>query len=165
MFQFTEEEKDEIKDLTYQLEEYRRFKLASEKIGKIAGQGRIAYSRESFFGVKAVFFPPKNINAFDLKKFFQLVLAEIPLMEKLEEEIVREVVTLEEKINELQDTILHRIETSFSELTAKAQDKVDIIISFLAMLEMIKQRIVEVEQKDLFKEIKLKTRSAIRGEI
>ncbi len=155
MLKFSDEEEEEIKDLTYQLEEYKKFKKASLLIGEMAERGLISYARESFSGVKTVFYPPENINRFDLKKYFQLVISEIPQLEKLKEEVVEEVVTLEERIVELENSLRSKAETSFSTLIAKASTKVDAIISFLAMLEMIKQRIIKVEQKDLFEEIKL----------
>lgn len=160
LLKFSEEEEEEIKDLTKQLEEYKKFKEASARVGKLAGAGRICYSREGFSGVRSFFYPPENINVFDLKKYFQAVLSEIPLIEKLEEEIVREVVTLEQKINDLQNMLREKVEASFSELTENAADKVDIIISFLAMLEMIKQRIIDAEQGELFQEIRLSVKKS-----
>lgn len=156
---FTEEEEVEIKDLAKQLEEYKKFKEASLKIGKLAETGRLIYSREGYWGIKSVFYPPENINIFDLKKYFQEILANIPIVEKLEEEYVSEVITLEERINDLQNSLRQRAESSFSDITSNAKDKIEVIISFLAMLEMVKQRIVDVEQGELFKEIKLKIKT------
>lgn len=156
----TEEEETEIMDLEKQLAEYKKFKEASAKLGQIAQRRRTAYAREGFSGIRATFFPPEGLNAFDLKKYFQLILDEIPLIEKLSEEIVGEVITLEEKITDLQNALRGRIETSFSEITAQAKDKIEVIISFLAMLEMVKQRIIDVEQGELFKEIKLRVKAA-----
>ena len=160
MLKFTDEEEEEIEDLARQLEEYKKFKIISQKIGAIAGLGKISYSRESWSGVKSIFYPPENFNIFDFKKYFQLVLAEIPLIEKLEQEVVNEVVTLEEKINDLENFLRAKIESSFSELVGQAQNKIDVIISFLAVLEMIKQRIIRVEQKKIFSEIRLSLRKA-----
>jgi len=161
LLEFTEEEEEEIKDLAKQLEEYKKFKEASIVLGKIAEGGKISYSRNGFVGVQALFYPPEDINVYDFRKYFQFVLQEIPIIEKLEEEIVREVVTLEEKIDDLQNTLRQRVETSFSELTASATDKIDVILSFLAMLEMVKQRIIDVEQGELFEEIKLSIKSTV----
>jgi len=159
MLEFTQEEEEEIKDLTLQLAEYKKFKEVSLVLGKMAEAGKICYSRDGFSGIKSIFYPPEDVNVFDLKKYFQAVLIEIPIIEKLEEEIVREVMTLEEKINDLQNVLRQRIETSFADLTANAKDKIDVILSFLAMLEMVKQRIIDVDQGELFKEIKMKVKT------
>ncbi|MFZ2193135.1 MAG: segregation/condensation protein A [Candidatus Moraniibacteriota bacterium] len=159
VIKFSDDEEEEIRDLSRQLEEYKKFKEISIRIGKLASVGHICYSRPSFFGIKSVFYPPENINAMDLKKYFQKVLVEIPSAEKLQEEIVTEVVTLEERISDLEITLRNKIETCFSEVINKAKDKIDVIISFLAMLEMVKQRMIHVEQAELFQEIKLSMRS------
>jgi segregation and condensation protein A len=158
LLEFTDEEEQEITDLTRQLEEYQKFKIASQKLGKLADLGRLCYSREGYIGVQPVFYPPENINVFDLKKYFQLVLNEIPIIEKLEKEIVNEVITLEEKINDMKKMIAEKIEISFAEIAAKAKEKVEVIISFLALLEMVKQRIIEVDQRELFQDIRLKNK-------
>ena len=153
---FSEEEEEEIKDLTYQLAEYKKFKEASLAVGKLAAAGRCCFSRESFATVEPIFYPPEDVNAYDLKKYFLGVLAEIPIIEKLQEEIVTEVVTLEERINDLEGMLREKVQSSFSSLVENAKDKVDVIISFLAMLEMVKQRLVQVDQGELFSEINLK---------
>ncbi|MFA7209483.1 MAG: segregation/condensation protein A [Parcubacteria group bacterium] len=159
LLQFTEEEEEEIKDLAKQLEEYKKFKEASIVLGKLAEAGRISYARPGYAGVQTIFYPPEDINVYDFRKYFQFVLAEIPVVEQLDEEVVREVITLEEKINDLQNTLRQRVEMSFSELTTGATDKIDVILSFLAMLEMVKQRIIDVEQGELFEEIRLKNKT------
>jgi segregation and condensation protein A len=156
MLKFTDEEEKEIVDLERQLEEFKKFKLASVKLGEVAQRRETCYARESFSGMKTFFFPPENINEFDLKKAFSAILSEIPIIEKLQEEVVSDVITLEQKIDELGVVLRERVEASFLEVVAKAKDTVEIIVSFLAMLEMVKQRIIQVEQSELFSDIKLK---------
>jgi segregation and condensation protein A len=157
--EFSDEEEKEIVDLEKQLAEFKKFKDVSISIGKLAQSKRIIFSREKFVSVKTFFYPPEDVNVFDFKKYFVKVLGEIPVFEKLEEEMVREVITLEERIGHLHDFIKGKIETSFSELVLNAEDKVDVIVSFLAMLEMVKQRIINVEQNKLFENIKLKMKN------
>jgi len=156
LLEFSDEEEEEIKDLTRQLEEYKKFKDIAKKIRLLASSRKACFSREGFLGIQSFFYPPKDINSFDLKKAFAKVLSEVPVVEKLEEEMVREVITLEDKIGHLQEMLKNKIETSFSEIAAGAKDKIEVVISFLAMLELVKQRLIQVEQSDLFSEIKLK---------
>ncbi len=160
VLELSQEEEEEIKDLEKQLSEYKKFKDISKSLAKKYNSPRKIFSRESFFGVQAVFYPPKGINIFDLKKGFDKILSEIPLIEKLEEELVKGVITLEEKINHLQKTLRERLEVSFSQITEGTTDKIEVIISFLAMLELIKQKIISVEQKELFQEIKMRAETA-----
>ncbi len=156
VLELSNEEEAEIKDLEQQLAEYKKFKDISHRIGKMFSSPRRSFSRESFLGTRIFFCPPPNVNLFDLKKAFQKILSEIPAFEKLEEEMVREVITLEEKIAHLQNMLREKIETNFSEIVGSAKDKIDVIVSFLAMLELVKQRIISVEQGNLFSEIKLR---------
>lgn len=159
MLEFSKEEEEEIQDLARQLAQFKKFKEASSKLGELAHSGRICYSRAGFLGVGAIFNPPENVNAYDLKNSFLRILSEIPVIEKLQEEIVNEVITLEEKISELEIKLRKKMETSFSELVAKAGSKIDVIISFLAMLEMVKQHLIEVEQGELFEDIKMRMKN------
>ena len=154
-----EEEEKEILDLEHQLEEYKKFKEISKALNVLMIDSNVCCSREDFSTCVPIFFQPEEINIFALEKSFEKILNEIPIIEKLEEEIVRNVITLEEKIEHLSNTLRERIESSFSEITKNAADKIDVIISFLAMLELVKQRIIHVEQGELFSEIKLKHNS------
>lgn len=159
LLEFTEEEEEDIKDLELQLAEYKKFKEIAEELEKIMHQGRNAYSRESFLGVREIFYPPENIDLDQLEKAFEKFLtASIP-EETLEEELVGEILTLEEKIGTLQDALKKRANMSFSQFVANASDKVEIVVSFLAMLELVKQQIIHVEQEELFAEIQLKHRA------
>ena len=153
--EITEEEEKEMVDLEEQLKEYRKFKEAAEKIGEIQKKGRISFSRDYLLGTASVFSPPKNVNMFDFKRVFLKIISEIVLPEKIPEESVREIITLEEKIEHLKDSLEKRVETSFRELSGSAKNKVEIIVAFLAMLEMVKQRLIEVEQSELFEEIRI----------
>lgn len=155
MIKMSQEEEEEILDLSRQLEEYKKFKEAAVKLGELANKRQVIYCRESYAGIDSIFYPPEGINAYDLKKYFVFVLDEIPVVEVLQEEVVNEVVTLEERINELEKSLRLRMKSSFSELVAGSTEKIEVIVSFLAMLEMVKQRIIEVEQSELFEDIKM----------
>jgi len=154
-FEITKEEEKEIGDLEQQLKEYQKFKLAAQTFDVRLKEKNFSFSRDYLLGVAATYSAPKNVNTFDLKKAFLKAIAEIVLPEKLSRESVREIITLEEKIEELGKTLEKRIEISFRELSSSAKDKVEIIVAFLAMLEMVKQRIIDVEQSELFEDIRI----------
>lgn len=156
LLNLSDEEEEEIKDLELQLAEYKKFKDISKEIGRLFHSPRLSYSREGYLGIQSFFYPPKDFNAFDLKKSFRKILEEIPVIEKLGEEMVKEIVTLEEKITHVQEMLKKKIELSFSELTNGSKDKTEVIISFLALLELVKQQVINVEQGGLFREIKFK---------
>ena len=151
----TPEEEGEIKDLEEQLREYRKYKEASAQLGRLFGV-KVMFSRDYLLGATAVFSPPKNVNIFDFKKRFLLIIDQIVLPEKIPEEAVRDIITLEEKIIELEESLKKKVELSFSQIQDKAKDKIEVIVSFLALLELVKQRLISVEQSKLFEEIKIR---------
>ncbi len=156
LLEFSPEEEEEIKDLEHQLAQYKKFKDAAKEIAALLQAPFHCFSRESFVGQGVVFYPPEKITSDDLLKAFAKVLGEIPVVEKLEQEMIKEVLTLEEKILHLQEKLREKVQTSFAELIANATDKVEVVVSFLAMLEMVKQKLIHVEQGELFSEIRLK---------
>lgn len=156
ILKFEDEEEEMMDDLESQLLAYKRFRGAAEQLGKMFLTSRGAYARESFLGSQTVFYPPRGLSASDLRSHFVNVLGEIPIFDVLPEKEIRAVITLEEKILSLQRVLSHRAESSFAELTGSAKDRVEVIVSFLAMLELVKQRFIFVEQDRFFSDIRIK---------
>ncbi len=152
--EITPDEEKEIKDLEEQLREYKKYKDAACIIGERFGKNPMR-SRKFLQNTTSVFAPPKNLNSYDLKKQFQNIVSQIILPEKISKEAVQDIVTLEEKINELQKSLSEKMEMSFSQIRDRARDRVGVIVSFLALLELVKQRIVSVEQNNLFEEMRI----------
>jgi len=152
----SDNEEEEIMDLEQQIIEYKKFKDISLKIKKLMKAEKYSVSRESFFELKPVFSPPSDIGTINLLNTYEEILSEIPIVEGIKEEKVKEVISLKKKIDSLREFLRGKVETSFGELVKESKDKVEVIVSFLAMLEMVKQRIVIVEQKEMFYDIKLK---------
>lgn len=153
------EEEEEIKELEDQLKMYKEFLDAAKKIEALIGKKKFMFARE--FNRKVIlnninlFSPPKNIKAGDLKMIFEDLLGRIMPAEKLDEETLERKISIDEKILEIQNMLLERIQVSFNKVLASAQNKTEIIISFLAMLELIKQRDITAEQNGLFEEIEI----------
>lgn len=150
------EEEEEIYDLEKQLEEYKKFKLITVEIEKIFNNKKQSFSRDNFVEVEPVFSPPEGIGPEELKNIFEDILGQIPVFEKLEEERVAKVISLKERIDSLKEILSKKVEVNFSEIVKKGGDRIEVIVSFLAVLEMVKRRIVVVEQGEIFYEIKLK---------
>ena len=97
-------------------------------------------------------------------KWFCVAPAEaIPQKESLPEESILKAVSLEDKMAELKERLEKFMQFSFSATGAGSQasggegkPKIEVIVSFLAMLELIKQGFMIFEQKKLFGNIDLK---------
>lgn len=153
---FSDEEEEAMEDLEYRLKAYRLFREASQTLGAMFLRSRGAWAREGYLGTQVVFYPPKDITAGALHDHFVDVLGDIPVFDILPEKEIASIITLEEKILSLQQSLSLRAESSFAEIVGEARDRVEVIVSFLAMLELIKQRFIHVEQEQYFSEIRIK---------
>jgi len=158
LLDLSNEEEEEIFDLEKQLEEYKKFKLIAIEVEKIFNDKKQSFSRDNFLEIEPQFAPPVGIGAQELAAIYEDILGQIPVLEKLEEERITRVISLKERIDSLREMLSTKVEMTFSEIIKKGGDKVEVIVSFLAVLEMVKRRIVVVEQGEMFYEIKLKKR-------
>lgn len=155
-FQVNPEEEESIHELEQRLAEYQRLKELAAELGRMAAGGPKSFSREAYAGRGPVFYPPKNFSVAMLEEAFRAVIAALPKIGKLAEEKIKKIISLEEKIKELQKLLQRRVERAFSELVAGAKEKVEIIVSFLAILELAKQKLIALEQKEAFGDIRIR---------
>ena len=80
--------------------------------------------------------------------------------EKLPEVRVRPLVTIEEMMDTLLSRVQRAMTLSFKEFSAGSAEKVEVIVSFLALLELVKQGAVEAAQHDAFTDIRITNTSA-----
>lgn len=81
---------------------------------------------------------------------------ELKEITKLPKEVMKEVVSISEKITHIQKLISEKLETSMTQLIKESKSRTEVIVTFLALLELIKQRILTVEQNALFEDILIK---------
>jgi len=157
LLELEKDEEEEIKDLEWQLAEYKKFAAAAEDLQNILAQKKNLHVRKPFVGLTVHYTPPVDLTAEDLRGAFRDVLTDIPVFDALEKKAIEDVITLEEKIVHVQNVVRERAETTFSEMTKKSGDRMDVVVSFLALLELVKQKIIFVQQKGLFGDIHLKS--------
>lgn len=151
-----EVEKEEYTDLANQLKIYREFLLASKKIQKIYNQKKYAFSRNKFpIAIKAKF--PENIKISPnvLKKYFESLVSILLTQIKLKQKTIKKVISLKEKIQQLMQKIKNFKEIKFNELIDKPL-KEEIVVTFLATLDLAKRKVIQIEQKYLFGDIIIK---------
>ena len=158
----SEEEEIDIKDLERRLKMYKFFKELSLKLRDLNKHGRHLFGREAYLGMQAVFFPPAGLNKETLAKTVEELLAAIPQKESLPEDSIKKAVSLEEKMDELKERLEKMINVNFSAIGGFAfggeekKDKIDVIVSFLALLELVRQGFAIFEQKSVFASIEMK---------
>ncbi len=142
-------ENDENRDeehLTQQLEEYKKFSDATVNIEHLWHRGRRSFMRTLPPRKRQVVFVPPAMTATSCAKIFRAVLAEIPSIDQLDQKRMRDIVAIEERIMKLARVLEVRGTVAFSEFVKTAEDRSDVIVSFLALLELVKQNAVIVQQ-------------------
>lgn len=159
--EISEEEEKDIEELKKQLREYKKFRLLAEKLKEMAENNTISWSREKYQEIKPIFYFSRNITLENLRNRLEELLKEIALLgEQLPQKEIKSRISLEEKIKEIQERLAEKIEITFASLTTNSKFRTEIILSFLALLESIKQQLVLAKQDKVFGEIRIaKTKS------
>jgi segregation and condensation protein A len=158
--QLTEEEEKSVEELEDRLKQYKRIKELSLHIKVRFGKRILFPSKEA--KAEVIFSPSPDITLGALVQAMKNVRATLPKKEKLPEVTVRKIRTLEETIKDLAGRVQSALKMSFREFSKHGtglskEEKVNVIVSFLAMLELVKQGIVEASQNELFDDIAMET--------
>jgi segregation and condensation protein A len=156
--ELSENEEEDIQELQQRLALYKRIRELSRYIKALATQSYYMYSREATLDLPQLFYPPETLSPADLARTMRKLIEALPShrREHIPEEVVQKIISLEEKISDLEKRIRSKIQESFSSYVGGAKEKVEIIVSFLAVLELVKQGLLMVEQESAFGDIHLK---------
>ncbi|MEK7219245.1 MAG: segregation/condensation protein A, partial [Patescibacteria group bacterium] len=103
-----------------------------------------------------IFLPDDKITSKNMMEFARGALGSMPKKIFLPEVEVRKVVSIEEMIDNLTERIKSSIKMSFKDFAGKAvtrEEKVFVIVGFLAMLELVRNGILHVIQENDFSDI------------
>lgn len=151
-----EEEEDPSK-LSAQLKMYQEFVRASVFINERFEAAQVAFARaKSNLPPAPKFSPPQAFAMADLPQAFASVLKRLEPFFALKEASMRRVISVQEKIKQLQNVIRERAQLTFSDMLGKDKRRVDVVVSFLALLELVKQHVVHVAQQTHFGDITIK---------
>ncbi|MFA5736761.1 MAG: segregation/condensation protein A [Candidatus Paceibacterota bacterium] len=152
----TEEEKETIENLENRLRHYQQIKDLSLHLKDYFGKN-IIFTRESSREPMIIFSPTAEIKSDNFLETIKKIITTFPLKEKLPETIVRKVVSLEEVISDLASRIQAAVKMSFNDFVQNKKEKVGVIVSFLGMLELVKQGIIDIKQEGHFSDIEMET--------
>jgi segregation and condensation protein A len=100
-----------------------------------------------------LFVPPRDLTLDALRGAAQAVLSNVPKPFVRDEVAVRAVVSLDEMIERLTERVQRAISMTFKEFTGSATNAHEVVIGFLAMLELVKRGFAHVSQNEHFDEI------------
>jgi len=156
--QLTPEEKESVSDLEDRLKRLQRVRELSQNIKERFGV-QIIFTPTGKRRETVVFSPTQEITQPNLLGAIKELLKNLPKIEILPEKIIKKVISLEEVISDLANRVSRTMRMSFNEFVKDKAGKVNVIVSFLGMLELVKQGAIEIEQKSHFADIAMETKS------
>ena len=173
--ELTSEEEGSIGDLEERLREYQKYKVLTLQIQKMFGH--FLFFADEPKNRLVVFAPSKELGVESLYRAMAELLQNLPKPRLLPQVIVEKVISLEEMISALAERVQKSFKMSFSSFikasnSAKASmdksadgkdfatskgDKINVIVSFLAMLELVKRGAMRVSQQNHFADIEMES--------
>jgi segregation and condensation protein A len=150
-----EEGEDPRWELIRQLVEYKKFKDAAAQLQQLEERQENVYRREA---PKPVFEqePAKpDVSIFDLINAVSAILKRVAEREGDQREIFEDKWSVSEKIEMLARVIASKPRVKFSELFEGATSRTEVVVTFLAMLELIRLKQIVCVQADPFAEIEI----------
>lgn len=151
----TNEEEGDIKNLEDRLKLYERYIRLSENIKKSFGTKNIFFAEERKHDT-LVFLPDEQITLESMMTFAHGALGKIPQKVFLQEVEVKTVISIEEMIDKLTERFKDSLKMNFKDFSGRSQtkeEKVNVIVGFLAMLELVRNGILNAVQENNFEDI------------
>jgi len=153
-----EPEEDPRAELIRRLLEYEKFKEIAESLRQREIAQQEVFKRpkpEIIETADANIETPTYFEAsiFDLINAFSQALKDVP--REVFYEVVKDEFTVEEKVHQILHLLLVNPSLRISELFVQAKHKIEIIVTFLAILELIRMKEIVAFQKELFQEIEI----------
>jgi segregation and condensation protein A len=147
------EEEDAADDLEGQLRIYKEYVEAARVIEAMLAARRFMYARDRLPNVEVGFAPPKRFTPDHLVGFMTKVIARLEPVVKTPKATVERLVSIHEKIRHIRTMLGGGGRLSFREVLTGSTSRADVVVSFLALLELVKQQSVTVSQEGQFDDI------------
>lgn len=150
-----QEEEDPRAELVRKLLEYEKYKEAAALLRQKEVNRQNVFTRAPIEMLASgasgeVYF---EASLFDLISAFSKALKDIP--KELFYEVIKDEWTVEEKIHDLLHFFLNKSVVCLSELFAMAKNKLELVVTFLAVLELIRLKEIIIAQKETFGEVQV----------
>ncbi|KPK97669.1 MAG: hypothetical protein AMJ95_07700 [Omnitrophica WOR_2 bacterium SM23_72] len=151
------EPEDPREELVRRLLEYERFKEIAESLRQRETDQKEVFKRPKTQIEKElpgqegeVYF---EASIFDLINAFTKALKDVP--KEVFYEVIKDEFTIEQKIHEILHLLLEKSVIQLSQLFEKSKSKMEVIVIFLAILELVRMKEIICRQRELFQDIEI----------
>lgn len=157
-------QEDPGRELANRLLEYRLFKAAAQKLECKEDKTALLYTRPGEFQWAGVEQGQEDLLEVSL---YDLLIAFKRIVEKESEvdihEVALEEITVKERFDYVLNTLARREKVPFVELIRSDPRKTAMVVTFLAILELIRAQLVSVKQQRAFGQIWIYLKTTARG--
>lgn len=152
-----DEELDPRAELVRRLLEYKRYKETAARLQRMSDEQSRVFHRKNFSHDPKIVEDSleedllREVTLFDLIAAFKFVVDRMP--RKHVHEINKLNVTIDEQIEYILHYLKEKDQTTFFQLVSSMREKVRIVVTFIALLELIRQRRMGVRQVDPYGEM------------
>lgn len=144
------EEEEEILDLENRLQLYKIYKKQGVKIYERWSKNFYLFTRPAWKDISIKFSPPNNFSLSRFPQFFKKALGAFEEEASLQEKKITKIVTLKQRIQELVRKLTKGKDYNLEELVSDKNKRIDLIITFLAVLYLVKENIIKIKQEKNF---------------
>jgi segregation and condensation protein A len=152
-----EPQEDPRAELVRRLLEYEKFKEIAENLRQRETTQSELFKRKNPQGGEAEAITPNEVyfeaSLFDLINAFSKALEEVP--KELFYEVIKDEFSVEDKVHQILHLLLVRSSITLIELFEQAKNKIEIVVVFLAILELIRLKEIVARQRGIFEEIEI----------
>lgn len=149
-------EEEDGPSLADQLKMYQQYISASKKLNILWSQNRISYGRVEPPVKATEFVLPLNARAEDLLKSIQKLVSRLRPANPLPKITIDRAVSVKQKIESIWTTLKLHKKMNFNDLISQSENKTDVIVSFLALLELMRDQKAYIDQENSFGNMEVK---------
>ena len=153
-----DDEGDPRVELIRRLQDYERFKMAAEDIDEMPRMGRDIYQASAESPDK------KNEKQYSEVQMQELLMALSDVMKRAEmfesHHIQLEKLSTRERMSQILENIRDKQFVPFATLFKKSEGRLGVVVTFLAIMELIRESLVEIVQNESFGPIHIKAKSS-----
>ena len=150
-------EEDPREDLVERLIEYKKYKEAAKELKDREEERSLMFTRppidlSQYEKSELPTTADLNVSVYDMIAAFQKLLRRKRLQRPLSTRITRQDISIEQRMDDIRALLHPTFQKPFSELFSY-EDKSQLVVTFLALLELLKRNEITVQQQDNFSEL------------
>lgn len=153
-----EDEEDPRAELIRRLQEYERFKKAADDIDEIPRMGRDIHQASAYAPERSEEVQHPQVDMREVLTALAEVLQRAEMFESHQVEL--EKLSTRERMTKVLDTLQGEQFVPFVSLFTLSEGKLGVVVTFLAIMELIKESLVEIVQSESFGPIHVKAKTS-----